>query len=364
MVSQKETNSPGRERFFTVDLIRLLSMIAIAHFHIHEATFFSNQHHIETHGFFELPLEHYSRFMAFSGFSIILISFFLIGLFGMSPKKLKQLILIAIVGSLTLFVIYFEENSPLLEWDIYSFIAVSSVFIAIVKRSTWLLYGTAIVGTFLISLPPDVWDFPSLYESWFYGPVFGRYFALGGGSWPLLPWLGLPVSAFAMGRWIKNHPLWRSRLQFIDKKEILSWIALILFLSPWLGAFHPVPIGPDFYQFVQKVPRLSWLAHIILVIFGLRLGFVSKINDAAKSRAWLHWISKLYLNRLFFFFYIVNWVLIGFFANFEAFYIQHYPVFDVVVFALFPLTEWVCHSLIMAFKGITGFLKAKWHAAS
>ncbi len=368
MMPQNETfsdreSSSSRPRLFFVDVLRLLSMIAIAHFHIHEATFYSNQHHLLNHGFLELPLEHYSRFMAFSGFTIVFVSYFLIGWIGLSIQKLKQLLSVVVLGIFTLFIVYFEESHLALEWDIYHFIGVASLCLAVLTRIPLGLLVGSLVSVVLIALPPETWIFPSLQDRWFYSGVFGSYHLHGGGSWPLVPWVGLPIIGFSLGKMLRLHPHWEKYLYRIHPFEVGLWTLSFLVSLPFLGAYYPVPIGPDFYQFVQNVDRPAWVAHMLFVLFFIRLGFVQSLNQWALSRPALAWISNLYLNRRFFFFYIVSWILIGIFSNFEAFYINHWPVFDWVVFGLFPLTEFVCHCLLKASREILGFLRTHLRAA-
>ncbi len=356
MVSHNETKILSKERYFSVDLIRLLSMVAIAHFHLHEATFYTNEHHT-SHAFFEWPLEPFSRFMAFSGFTIVFLSYFLIGLKGLTAKKMKQLLIVAFIGTLLIVGVFFDGEVLLLEWDIYPFIATASLLIFLLSRIPYALFVGSIGSVIMIALPPQTWVFPQWQNQWFYGPLFGNYHLVGEGSWPLIPWMGLPILAFSLGRFLRRHPEKQDTLKSIGRIEILFWGLALVASSFYWGAFYHVQVGSDFYKFVQNVPRIPWLAHMIFVFLSIRLGFVQPINLWAQKTPSVAWISKLYLNQRFFFFYIVNWFLIGLFSNFENFYMDYWPIFDLVVFGLFPLTEFLCHCLTKGYREVLGQFK-------
>jgi len=353
MSQNKTISKPKSPRYFFVDFVRFFSMIAIAHFHLHEATFFENAHHFE-HGFLEVYIEPYSRFMAFSGFSIVLLSYFLIGLKGLSSKKLVQLVSVAGAGALLIFLIFGTSKLSSLEWDIYPFIGVSSLVIALLSQAPRLLYAIAFFGFAILFLPPEFWDFPSLQNSFYYNAVFGNYWIQGMGSWPLLPWLGVPTTSYALGYYLRSNPQVFSSLSKISYREICFWVVPILMGTYYWGAFFEVPIGPDFYKFVHRMPRLPLFSHLVVVVFLMRLGLVHAINKRIEEIPSLRWISRLYLNRKFFLFYIVSWAYIGIFASFEPFYTQNPPSFDLVVFGPFPLTEMTCSGLFKILNKIRG----------
>lgn len=357
IMSHFKTNSidPKRnsERLFFVDLIRLLSMIAIIHFHVFEAFFYSDIRALIHHSYFETRLEDYSRFMAFSGFSIVIISYFMIGLKGLSPKKVKRLLVVSAVGIVTLFLVYFEDGFSSFEWDIYPFIGVSSLVLFFLSFSSRALKIASLISMGLLSIPQSWLYFPSIESYFFYNSIFGDFIRPGKGSWALIPWIGLPILFYTIGRQIRIHKSFRIRLTILPRIELLIWLFLLSLCATQWGSFYKVPIGPGFYQFVHSINRLEIFCHLMIVFFFLRLGFVKEINAWAAKNGWVSWVSKLYLNKKFFLFYIVQWGLIGFFSQFTETYHQ-YPrlVFDLVLLLIFPLSELACWALLNFTKEI------------
>ena len=356
--SSAPTHGQARERLFFVDLIRLLSMLAIMNFHLHEATFYINYHEGHpSHSLLEWPFVHYARFFAFSGFSILIISYFLMGWIGLSKEKIKKLILVSGVGTLLLFLVFYEANGSQLEWDIYPFIAISTLVVASLAPFPKTLLACSLLAFALLALPPDWWVFPELHHHFFYNALFGDFRTPGGGSWPLIPWLGLPLISFALGQWLHQHQLWQKRLHHLSWREGGLWIMALALCSSFWGSFYSTPAGSEFYQFVQSQARLDLLAHLMIVFFCIRLGWVRPVNRWAQATKGVAWISKLFVNQKFFLFYLVNWGLIGLFSLGEETYYSYPLLFDLVLFGLWPLTEIICYGIIRIRKQIDGVLE-------
>lgn len=316
-------------------------MVAILHFHIHESTFYINNHHLK-HGYIENYLEPYSRFMAFSGYTIVMVSYFLIGLKGLSKAKLYQLLIVSLFGALFVFLNFATSGLEALEWDIYPFVAASSLVIAALTKRPLLLYALSFVGGVLMLLPPHTWDFPNLQTQFYYNALFGDYVSEGKGSWPLIPWLGLPLAAYSCGHILRQSQKVRRLLERIKPLELLLWSFILICCSPYWGHFFEIPVGPGFYKFAHTMGRVPLFAHLIPVIFCIRIGFLKSMNEAVARNRYLNWVSRLYLNRRFFLYYLISWGLIGIFSSFEDFYLQHPGSFDWVFFGLFPLCELCC----------------------
>lgn len=333
-------------RLYSIDFLRLLSMVAIAHFHTHEFFFYNDQHLLRNQSFFNTLLEPYSRVMSFSGFSIVVLSFFLLGYQGLDQQKWKKLILICLVGFVVILIAGFDQ-SFYVEWDIYCYILSSVLILRILSWRRWVLKFSALVSLLALCLPREIYLSIPGKDLFFYNALFGDYETLGAGSWPLIPWVGLPILFYYIGLWCREN---RSRLDSLHKFEPVFWFILALLTIPQLGGYYLVPIGPNFYNYTFNRGTLFLWSHIFWLIFLVRLSFIAKFNHYFLNNPYTGWISKLELNKSFFLFYIVHLLVISLFSNLADYFLSHPMWIDVFLLGLFPLTEILCKAFKMSFR--------------
>lgn len=353
MIRMETIDNPTQtKRYYLLDLIRFFSMIAITEFHSLEAFFYSNESAVNRDHFFEWGLFYFSRFISFSGFTIIMLSFFLIGLKGLSKQKLKKLGFICFIGSTILFFVY-QESGWQFEWDIYSFIAAGSLILALVARNHKILWLASALSVILLALPSSFYDFPQFQNHWLYNPLVGNYYLEGAGGWPLLPWVGLIILFYHAGSLIRKRPKLKIKLPTISNAELLFWFVILAFASPQLGAFFDVPVGPDFAKFVNQMDRIDQWSHFIFVIFFMRLAFVEKVNLWLSKRRSVRFISNLHLNRRFFMFYILQWFLIGLASEYSQQFLANKYLYDLWLISAIPLTEVTCTLFLKVSKKLS-----------
>ncbi|MCJ8276411.1 MAG: hypothetical protein MJK18_06195, partial [Bdellovibrionales bacterium] len=279
-----------------------------------------------------------SRFMSFSGFTIIILSFFLMGLKGLSSQKAKRLFMACAVGIVVLILASYEGEFYL-EWDIYSYVIASVVSVLLLARHRLLLAGSALTFFVLLLLPRSFFLNLPFHLGLFQNPLLGDYNSLGAGSWPLIPWLGVAVVPYYVGTWFSKH---RGDLKTMDLIEKLVWAMGLLMSIPQLGAYYQVPIGPNFYNFVFNCGTLNFWSHLIWVFFFMRLSFVESVNQSLNQNNLISWVSRLQLNQRFFLFYLVQLGLIGLFSQASEFFLQNPFAIDVYLLAFIPIAELIC----------------------
>lgn len=331
------TSSIPKTRFFGFDLLRILSMVAIVTFHVNEAVFWQDQNPIYDFLWIYRLFSVISQHLTFSGFTIIALSFFLIGksrFKNFLPLAGFLLLGIAVLAS-------FQEDPPFTgfywEWDIYSFLFVSLLFLqglVLMPRGHFVVAALAFLATWL-----PVWRWiPNSADIWSQALV-GVCPPEGVGSWPLLPWVAWPILFFCLGRSYAQNSSWRTWLATFGRREQGVWLGLLLLSLPLFGGFNWVPIGPHFYCHTLRLdPPVFW-STMIWVIFGMRLSMVKAINDSLGRLSWVRWISNLRWNQRFGWAYLVHLPLLGIGMLLRGVFFQHPVLFDVFFVCILPVAE-------------------------
>lgn len=310
-------NPPERERLWAADLIRALSFPAILIFHSSFALWApSGLNYIPPQNQLGQILEIYGRTLAFSGFTVLFLSFFLFGFHGEfranKLARLASLILIfAAVWSLS------AEQFPYI-WDIYPFLLTALVAIAFTRRMRpeWIAFLSGVV----LSLP--LWQLAPILNlpPWIKVPVLGECTLRGDlGDWPLLPWTAYPLFAYACGQIARRE---RERARRITKAEIGAWCAGLALALPWMGKYYVTPLGEEFGCFIFRQSPLTFWAHQLPVFFLLRLSLVACIDVKIKTLFIIRKLPALAVNQAF---YLV--------------YFAHYPI-AIGLAKLWALQEW------------------------
>ena len=328
-----------KERLFGIDLLRLIAVLAIVPFHIVEMFFYNDSNVSLRVGVLMEWVDPYSRVFAFSGFTVVIISFFLLGYKGVSPKKWKFLMKLCIFGTAVLLAINYE-GELLLEWDIYCYVLISIFLIRFLSFYKKIFYIVSSFLLFSLFLPQEVFHISLGEGHWLYNVLVGDLKSHGAGSWPLIPWLGLALIPYCVGDFLRVNSL--QNIEFLSLKEALIWSVLLSFSFFFLGGFYHTPIGPGFYQYTFSRPPMVFWSHIIWVIFIVRLSFLKRLNGYFNNNKYFLWISRLQLNQSFFLFYIVHLMILGTFSNFSEFFLKTGWAFDLLLLFIIPATEFVC----------------------
>jgi len=301
--------SPGRIR--GIDIIRLVSFYAILVFHLSYA-FWARDHFsiVAVKSWWLVPFEVYARLLVFGGFTILFLSFFLFGLKPSVSGKWKYLWLLLL---LFLVVWNFTTEELIDTWDIYPFLIASVLAVGLVR---WLKIPAAVVafcGFIIVSIP--FW----LFEGFFNLPaelevaLWGRcQDSANMADWPLLPWIGYPLLAFAVGNLVR-----RCRHEFNNWAPGERWVWMVALLGslPFLGNYYVTPLGMDFGCYVFRRPVLEFWAHQIWIWFMVRASLTGGVQGWLENQPWAHWISARQVNRRFFLVYFAHYPLVFLFGE-------------------------------------------------
>ncbi len=281
--------NPINQRLWGADVVRFFSFYAILFFHMTYALWARDGLNVVP---VSIPLfETYARLFAFSGFSVLLVSFFLIGLKRKSQK-----------GPLAIWILCFAIAWSALAsdypniWDIYPFLLVTLGVLYLFKVANVPPLALVAVGAALTSIP--FWRLEEYLHlgSWLESVLWGacREFTLG--DWPLLPWVGFPIFAFGLGRWAQQTGL-KSWL----KGEKCLWAIALPGSLFFLGSYFQTPLGDDFSCFVFRRPPIEFWAHQLWILFILRISFLFPMSTS--------WFARRAVNRHFYLVYFLHYPL-------------------------------------------------------
>lgn len=325
-------------RTFGFDLIRLISMVAIITFHVNEAVFWQDFNPMMSSLYAYRWIHAFSQHITFSGFTVIALSFFLMG--KGSRKNFSALIGFVFVGIMV--VAAFQEDPPFTgfywEWDIYSFLAVSVAFIQILVLlpahwHRWIA-GAAFVATWVPAwrLLPNSTDAISQ-------AFVGICPPQGVGSWPLLPWLAWPTLFFSLGKWHRVSEKFKLWTKTMSRGEVFTWIAILGLSIPFFGAFNWVPIGPHFYCHTLRIePYLFW-STMIWLVFAMRISMLDRANSWLSKKKWAVAISEMRWNTSFGLTYLTHLVLLGVGIYMRPYFTDHPWLFEIYYLSIFPSAE-------------------------
>lgn len=339
----------SQNRYYGLDVVRFLSMVAIVQFHMLESFFYQDQEMFTRAQSWQVWLHPYSRVLAFSGFTIIALSSFLIGWHVLSTKKWSRLLLLMWAG---LFCIASLEAGKgqwfYFEWDIYPYLLVTFTVIFLLQSYRKLFGVLAVISFVLLFLP--VWDWA---HSWsLHGllrdATFGDCTVSGKGGWALIPWAGMAIFFFELGRWCRESNTIKAFLAKGARWEIPVWTVGLLASIPSLGAYYLVPLGPGFSCFVMRKPPIVLWAHLIWIIFFCRLSFLTVANIRLEKNPFVRLISRSYWSRHFGLCYALQflWLEIGY--PYVPYFEHHPHALDLFFLSIMPATEilaritWFC----------------------
>lgn len=289
------------ERLPMIDILRLFSFFAIVIFHMTYALWGRN-------GFDFIPdshlstriLESYGRLMAFSGFTVLFLSFFLFGFRAIQPDWRK--LWLTLFGFFLVWAVAGGEFPYI--WDVYPYLLVATLLCAL--SSKWPAWVLVALGGVTTSLP--FWRLESILNlsPLVTGALFGNCSHSGGlgEEWPLLPWLGYPLFALGVGKLAFTH---REGLTKMKSAEAVFWVAALSYSTTLLGGYFSTPIGDHFACFMFQRPADIFWAHQVWPIFFLRLGFLASVKASLTNSATTQKISRLMINQRFLFAYFIHY---------------------------------------------------------
>ncbi len=338
------------ERILGWDLIRLVSFMAIAVFHISVIHFHTNELALSDRSTFIYVVETLARSISFSGFTVLFLSSVLTGFSGSSLVKRLRLFAFLFVGWLLLCYLIRARYSMLTTWDIYLLI-ISGVFVASLAEliGPRAIRGLALCGFVMLWVP--VWDLGDYVENSFGMPPMWQSVlgfancSISFSEWPLLPWVGMIWFGYGAGVELKAMMVaGRERELDFNRTEAVVWLAMLGASIPQWGAFFNIGLVDFFRCDAYKQPPVVFWSHLIWPIFLMRLSLDSSVRGWLNRRRIVHWVASLAISRSFWLAYAMHYVL----ALFLSFLVNvtgtpQEPYYDTVVIliAIFylPLTE-------------------------
>lgn len=328
---------PEKKRYIGIDILRIFFILPTIMLHVWNIIFSENHVSFSSaqslYPFYENVI---ARLLGYSGVFIFCLSFFLYGirrhsLFQLKPlhEYFKLALLIGAMISTQFNDSMNPQDSDFFIWDIFSFVLISYLLIslmALIQNEKFLLALLG-AGVALFLVPVSVYS--QGLEGLFVGTVEPIFMAtqtsFGHNGWFLLPWIGLPLIFYPLGRvFSKSYP---AKNLFLFPLAVGS---LLLMISP---EKIPPALGSLFYQYIFWQSPGYILAR--LMIFS---GVVLWLCQREWSRGW-KFFSYLQWNKNFWFCYIIHFGFIDLLSDHKDFFSQNLFYLDWLWLGLFVGVE-------------------------
>jgi hypothetical protein len=322
-----------QEKLHLINLLKIFSMFSIVTLHTNEFIFYSDVNPIIEQTLIYSWMDHLSRFIPFSGHTIVFCIFFLWGLNNKTFKSLPIFISILLLIHI-LMVIPFVDRFKLIfstiEWDIYPFIISSYLLVKLLDHFSINRKFYILVSTIALLVPTSIYSY-LIVPTWLEGPLLGTCTQDNSGSWPLFPWVFLSILAYFFSKEIKE------RIE-VSTRELLMWAPFVILGATQFGKLYDVPIGPGFYCYILNLEVGVFWGHFIFILFLSRLAVTSRVQSYLSQQLIVRFLSNLTWSRSFGLCYITQVAILIIASQFEEFF--HNPLMlDIFVVALFPVTE-------------------------
>lgn len=324
----------SKERLSTIDYIRTLSIFPIVHFHLTDLVYYQDKMSAELFYQPHKLMYDFSRYMSFSGFTIVYIFCFLLGFNFKESASLKNTKMkIMFAGLIALAAVYYfaYQSEAMFEWDIYHFLVLSFLALSLLKSKFNFRVAELALFGLLACIP--FWTLE--VRTSLAGVFFGNCDLDGTGLWPVFPNIFFVFFGFSLGGFM--------RINFHKLSERASALlltvgtALVAFAS--LSHFSLTPIGPGFGCYIHRPSALVWVA----LVLGLTAVFVGgsgkQLNQRVQAWRFSSSLKKLAWNRSFGMCYLVQWAfLMIIYANRDL-VIAHPKYYFILPIAVLALTE-------------------------
>ncbi len=316
-----------------INLLKLISIFAIITLHLNEFLFYLDSNPLNDASFIYPVIANISRYIPFSGHTIIFIIFFT---WGLKKKRVKSpLVFVGILclvhALLNLPFIQWSENIfEQFEWDIYPFIIISYFVVVLLDRIKRLSLSIILFSIFFLSIPTHY--FQDSFNLFILKNIFVGNCKEGfAGAWPLIPWIFLPILAYFCAPVIKEQKSFK-------KVEILFWLPALILGYTQFGLVYDTPIGPEFYCYMLNVPPVTMWGNFIFTLFIIRLSVLDSLQHYLNKSSTVKFVSNLSWSKHFGFCYITHLFILITLSFFKD--IAQTPiVFDLIALLIFPITE-------------------------
>lgn len=320
----------NKKRFVGLDVLRVVLILPTIMLHVWNIIF-SDSHvgfspEKSLYPFYENII---ARAFGYSGVFIFCLSFFLYGIRRHSFFKVKpfhEYIKVALLVGAMISTQFNEsmniQDADFFIWDIFSFVLLSYLLISLLDLIRQKIIFKIILGTGLFLFSVSIGFYAEMFQGVFHPlvePIFvATQTSFGHNGWFLLPWIGLPLIFYSLGRLQLNSAAMT--------KAALGCGLLFLLLS---GEKIPPALGSLFYEYIFWQSPTYILARLLLFM-GLVLWFSSRRwSNGWKIFSWLQW------NRNFWFCYIIHFGVIDLLSEHKECFSQNLFYLDWLWLGIF-----------------------------
>lgn len=305
-------NVEAKIRWHGLDLIRLLSFSVILTFQTGLIYFWEPTYVYAQYSQIQHWAEIICRSFAFSGFSIVFLSAFLLGYAHARPgseRRTTAFFVVLLFG--WVYLSYLVNSGFFIVWDVFGLFLLAMVLLTILKRRGPIWIRVAAIGGFVLLWIP-VWQFSSAFAHWpaLWREIVGVAACEGKAisEWPLLPWAGLVSFGYGLGcelEWrVQKHG--RQSLP-LTWPEALVWLAILGLSIPQWGPYFRVRLGAYFSCDAYRQPPLVFWSHFIWVLAALRLSVEPRVHGWLAQQRWAQSVSSLAISRKFWLAYALHY---------------------------------------------------------
>lgn len=337
-----------KRHLYLLDLLKLGVLFSIQALHCWEFIFFDDAQVLNDRAFFFPHIASpFARVFSQGGQILVSTIYLLFGLHGRSRQSLLRISLFALLGQVVLTLIFMSESGFFsgLEWDIYIFLALNNVLLALIpeeRRSWWIFSFAGFLG--LCFSPPLLQA--ALPDGPFWDVLVGRYTPTNSGAWAPLPWCAIPLLFLSLGAKLRERPdLGRQWLPW----EFALWGLALLGALPGLGHYYDTPVGPHYYQYNFSSPQLLFWANFVPVLLWLRLSLLDRVQAWLAAKPWMRLLSRSQWVRRLGVTYLVAVIYVGLGSQFEEQFYLHPFWMDAFFVSIFLVAETVPRALVFSF---------------
>lgn len=344
-------------RFFGLDLIRLASFAAIAVYHLHHMIWYPANEGWNYPSAVVRLMERYASALAFSGFTVLLLTSFLHGLSARDWFLKFRLLIFLVLGWIAFSLISagMDGEAFTLSWDIYPLALFGLLTASLIGRiSPVALRALGFAGFLLLWIP--FWRWEADFESRF-GVLAQALVGICGldlAEWPILPWVGWVWLGYALGCETRQVILERGVGALrLHKREFMFWIVALILSLPWLGAYFSTPWGDQFACVVFRHAPVEFFAALVWPVFLSRASLDDRVQKKLSGSSIARWVSGLKISTHFWVAYFVHYVGAYVYVRALGLHLEELPaaVWVLPVYlGLLPATEWITRGLVALFR--------------
>ncbi len=330
------------QRILGLDLLKILTLVAIAIFHANEFVFFSDEFPLGWSSPILKTFFYYARLFGIGGQVLVSIIYFLFGYTKKSRHQLLKISFFSILGQVLLGIAF-----KTIEWDIYSYIFSVNILIIIFPFFYSYNFYSLIFSLCVLLISPNT--FQSFFEpTSFLALLTGNFNQSSSGSWPLLPWAFLAILFYQLGILARES----NKFLFWQKNEIFFWIFALVISLPGLGHYYNLPIGPNFYHFAFYQSSYIFFSNFIPFLFLGRISLLNGTQEFLANKNLPNFIYQTYWNQHLGLTYLCSILYLGIGINLKNLFFEHPFTFDLFFLGIMPISEGIARLIVLSKKKV------------